>query len=98
MGIIVRAKGTRYSAYGKDAFETFPKAAALGVGSFLADGFLHDPIMGRLINWLLLGCFLTSFIVMFPFWILIFAYLFLAHRRGFFQFIALLINLAIGTP
>ena len=98
MGIIVKVKGTDYSAYGKDMMEAGPKAASLGVGSYLADGFLHDPIMGRLINWLLLGCFLASFIAMFPFWILIFAYLYLAHRGAFFEFIALLIHLAVGKP
>ena len=95
MGVIVKVPGTRYSTYGKDAFT---KAASLSIGSWIADGIIHDPIFGRLLNWLFLACYLVTFIVFWPVWIIIWAYCYFAHYKGTMEAFDLLKHLAFGKP
>ena len=94
-GTIVKAPGSSYSTYDKD---TFTKAGALSVGNVIAEGIVHDPIFGRLLNWLILACIFVSFCVFMPIWIIVIIYCYFAHHEGTMQSFSLVKEMAIGKP
>ena len=94
-GVIVKVPGTSYSTYGRDAFT---KAGALAVGNVIAEGLVHDPIFGRLLNWLILACILVTFCVFAPVWLIIIVYCYFAHHAGTLQVWDLLKSMAFGKP
>jgi|GEM_PF-3514499 len=94
-GVIVKVPGTNYSTYGKDAFT---KAGALSVGNVIAEGLVHDPIFGRLFNWLILSCIFVTFCVFWPVWLIIIVYCYFAHHTGTMQIWGLLKQMAFGKP
>jgi len=95
MGVIVKVPGTRYSTYGKDAFT---KSASLSIGNMIAEGLVHDPIFGRLLNWLILSCIIVTFCVFWPVWGIIWIYCYFAHHTGTMQVWDLLKQMAFGKP
>jgi hypothetical protein len=94
-GVIVKIPGTNYSTYGKDSFT---KAGALSVGNVIAEGLVHDPIFGRLLNWLILACIFMTFLVFWPVWAIIWIYCYFAHRKGTVEIFNLLKDMAFGKP
>ena len=94
-GVIAGTSGSNYSVYGKNAFTN---SGALSVGEAIADGAVHDPIFGRLLNWLILACIFVMIWVFLPIWVIIIIYCYFAHRKGTLEAWELIKDMALGKP
>ena len=99
MGTIVKVQGPDgWSVFEKDMPTAMTSAATLTEGSVIAEYLVHDPIFGRLLNWLLLACAAVMIITFFPIWVVIIIYSYFAHHDGTMEMFHLAWDMLAGDP